>query len=122
MPVRSSSSSVFKWPDAATVDAAIRSWAAEAAAREPELVRVGYFGSYARGDWGVGSDLDVVIVVARSDRDFLDRGRAWDLTKLPVPAEVLVYTAHELAELTATGGRFARTLGEETTWVYDRQG
>jgi predicted nucleotidyltransferase len=36
----------------------------------PEVVRVGYFGSYARGDWGVGSDLDLIIIVDRSDEPF----------------------------------------------------
>src|SRR5256885_999234 len=63
LPVRSLSSSVVVWPDRAAVESALRLWAEEAA-RIPELVRVGYFGSYARGDWGVGSDLDVVLVVA----------------------------------------------------------
>ena len=63
MPVRSLNSSVFKWPDHATVDKAVRSWAQAEAKRHPELQRLGYFGSYARGDWGVGSDLDLVAVV-----------------------------------------------------------
>ena len=120
MPVRSLDSSLLKWPDRATVDEALRRWAADAAARNPELVRVGYIGSYARGDWGVGSDLDVVIVIERSHEEFLSRGRTWDLTGLPVPAEALVYTSAELAELTAGGGRFAETLKHERVWVYER--
>jgi predicted nucleotidyltransferase len=37
------------------------------------VVRIGYFGSYARGDWGVGSDLDVIAVVAFSDEAFTRR-------------------------------------------------
>lgn len=80
---------------------------------------MGYLGSYARGDWGVGSDLDVVIVVKRSDVDFLERARAWDLTRLPVPADAIVYTEQEMAELTAKGGRFAETLRDEAVWVYE---
>ena len=31
-------------------------WAAREAPRHAGLRRLGYFGSYARGDWGVGSD------------------------------------------------------------------
>lgn len=119
MPVRSLNSSVFKWPDPVTVDAALRRWAADAAGQNPGLLRVGYLGSYARGDWGVGSDVDVVIVVERSDTDFLERARAWDLTALPVPADAIVYTAPEIERLTATGGRFARALQDEAVWVYE---
>ena len=63
MPVRSSNSSVLVWPDRTIVDRAVRAWAAAAAARRGDVRRIGYFGSYARGDWGVGSDLDLVAIV-----------------------------------------------------------
>lgn len=56
MPVRSSTSSVLKWPDAESVRRALVAWVAEEAPRHPGLLRLGYFGSYARGDWGVGSN------------------------------------------------------------------
>jgi hypothetical protein len=49
MPVRSLNSSVLKWPDRASVDRAVRAWAIDAAGQHPELLRAGYFGSYARG-------------------------------------------------------------------------
>ena len=63
MPVRSLNTPVLKWPDKNTVDQAVRSWSIEQALRRPELKRIGYFGSYARGDWGVGSDLDLIAVL-----------------------------------------------------------
>ena len=63
MPVRLLSSSVLKWPDAQTVDRAVRQWAAKVVRSRTDVLRIGYFGSYARGDWGVGSDLDLVILV-----------------------------------------------------------
>ena len=50
MPVRSSSSSVLRWPDAATVVGALRRWAKAMARAHPEVRGIGYFGSYARGD------------------------------------------------------------------------
>ena len=52
MPVRSLTSSTLKWPDAQTVDEAVRALAQRLAGVHPELRRLGYFGSYARGDWG----------------------------------------------------------------------
>ncbi len=57
MPVRSSKSSVLKWPDPATVKSALRQWVARVSEDRPELISVGYFGSYANNRWGVGSDL-----------------------------------------------------------------
>jgi hypothetical protein len=99
MPVRSLSSSVLKWPDAAAVVAALQMWAQVLSQTHPELQRVGYFGSYARGDWGVGSDLDVVIVVEHADAPFVGRGASWDATGLPVPTDVVVYTTAEWKRL-----------------------
>ena len=117
MPVRSSTSSVLRWPDRAQVDLAVREWAAREAARRPELLRLGYFGSYAHGDWGVGSDLDLVAVVRHDDRPFERRAVAWDLSSLPVPTEILVYTSAEWQALQEGGGRFARSLAE-AVWCY----
>ena len=118
MPVRSLNSSVFRWPDLASVDRALRQWAETAALDRPDLVRIGYFGSYARGDWGVGSDVDVVLIVDAVAGPFESRSRAWDLTGLPVPADLLVYTAGEWEEMSGT--RFGRQLRKETCWVYTR--
>jgi hypothetical protein len=86
----------------------------------PDLLRLGYFGSYARGDWGVGSDLDLVAVVASSRRPFHERGRDWDLTSLPVPAEILVYTEAEWQDVVARGDRFADVLSTQVVWIYSR--
>ena len=117
MPVRSLSSSVLRWPDRAAVDGAVRAWAAHLAADHPELLRVGYFGSYARNDWGVGSDLDVVVIVASADEPFHTRAASWDTTALPVPTDLLVYTRDEWDRLDRRG-RFYTTLMREAVWVW----
>lgn len=118
MPVRFSHSSVLKWPDRSAVDAAVRSLAPKLATSHPELLRLGYFGSYARGDWGVGSDVDLVAIVGRAFAPFAERGRDYDLSSLPVPAEILVYTEGEWNALQARGGRFAGMLARDTVWVF----
>ena len=109
---------MFTWPDHTQVDKAVRVWVVEVARQHPELLRVGYFGSYARGDWGVGSDLDLVAVVEKATERFERRSLRWDLSRLPVPAELLVYTEDEWQRLQVEGGRFARTLAREAIWVY----
>jgi predicted nucleotidyltransferase len=67
-------SSVLVWPNQTEVDETVRQWAAGIALSRPELLGLGYFGSYAGGDWGVGSDLDIVAVVSVSDEPFDRRG------------------------------------------------
>lgn len=119
MPVRSLNSSVLKWPDAREVDRAVRKWAEEIARKDSGVVCIGYFGSYARGEWGVGSDLDIIMVIERSDLPPTQRAGKWDTTDLPVPADLLVYTLEEWREV-ARRGRFGRMLRTETVWVYQR--
>lgn len=122
MPARSSSSRVLKWPDLATVGAALSDWARREAPRHPSLLRLGYYGSYARGDWGVGSDVDLVAVVADSPAPFERRASEWDLGPLPVPADLVVYTRAEWEALQSAGGRFARALDRETVWLVPEPG
>jgi predicted nucleotidyltransferase len=120
MPVRSLSSSVIKWPDLDDVREAIDLWAREEVTNHPELLRLGYFGSAARGDWGVGSDLDLIAVVSESGQPFERRGLSWSLTSLPVPSDLLVYTENEWNSLQKGRGRFARTLSRDTVWIYTK--
>ncbi len=120
MPVRSLNSSVFKWPNRREVDKAVRIWAPEAAKQHAELIGIGYFGSYARGDWGVGSDLDLVAIVEHADVPFERRSLKWDINKLPVTVHLIVYTLEEWELLMEEGGRFATTLESETVWVYNK--
>ncbi|MDA2935413.1 nucleotidyltransferase domain-containing protein [Acidobacteria bacterium AH-259-D05] len=119
MPVRSLNSLVLKWPDAQTVAQAVRRWSIKALSLHHDVIRIGYFGSYARSDWGVGSDLDLIIVVESSHQPFERRASKWDVTELPVPADVLVYTNKEWQSLDQEG-RFYRTLMKEAVWVYIR--
>jgi hypothetical protein len=83
-------------------------------------LRVGYFGSYARGDWGVGSDLDLILIVENDDLSIERRSVRFDATGLPVPADLLVYTREEWASL-ASGTAFGRVVEQEAIWVLNRE-
>ena len=120
MPVRSLRSSVLKWPDAHAVESALRAWVTHLVAGHPAVCRVGYFGSYARGDWGVGSDVDLIVVVDSSDAPFERRAARWDTASLPVPADVLVYTDAEWQAM-RRAGRLSEKITRETIWLYVRQ-
>ena len=121
MPVRSLTSPVLAWPDRDSVDRSFRSWTKQAGNDRSDLLLAGYIGSYARGDWGVGSDLDVVLVIEASDLPFEKRGLEWDVSDLPVPTDLLVYTRSEWEALPRET-RFARTLRDETVWVFAAPG
>ncbi len=97
----------------------VGAWAERVVATRPEVLKVGYFGSYARGDWGPGSDLDLLVIVDHATEPFERRGARWDSTDLPVPAELLVYTTDEWERLPQRG-RFYSTVMREAIWVYVR--
>lgn len=99
MPVRSLTSAVFKWPDREQVLSAAREWARTVHRTDAGIRSVCCVGSYARGDWGVGSDLDLVIVVGSSDLPFERRPARFDTAALPVQSDVWVYTAEEWSRL-----------------------
>jgi len=117
MPVRSLNSSIMRWPSRNEVHAAICQWASHLSEEKPDFVAVGYFGSYARGDAGVGSGLDVVMIVTESDLPFERRSTTWDFHSIPVPVEVCVYTIAEWQQLSKTQPRFCQTLTKETIWL-----
>lgn len=121
MPVRSLNTPVLKWPDLKKVDRAVRAWSAEQGRRLPELKLLGYFGSYARGDWGVGSDLDLIAIVDETTEPFERRALNWNLNGLPVPAEIIIYTVQEWADLQNRPTRFSRMLNAEIIWTYSRK-
>lgn len=118
MPVRSLNSPVLRWPDAKTVETALRRWVEKAVQGRRDVLRIGYFGSYARGGWGVGSDLDMIIILESSELPFESRLTGWSVTGLPVPADMIVYTEEEWQSLRK--GRFYQTVMQEAVWVYLR--
>jgi predicted nucleotidyltransferase len=122
MPVRSLSSSVLAWPKKKQIESALMEWALELGPHSPDVLAIGYFGSYARGDWGVGSDLDLLVVVDQSDAPFERRASRLHTGSLPVPVDLFVYTRRELTDMFERGGRFPEMLRRELRWVWNREG
>jgi predicted nucleotidyltransferase len=110
---------VLKWPDAHVVMQALRRWTEKVSRDRLEVVRIGFFGSYARGDWGVGSDLDLIIILADSRHPFELRPSGFNTLELPVPTDVLVYTQEEWQAM-KPARRFFQELEREGVWVYTR--
>jgi predicted nucleotidyltransferase len=121
MPVRSLSSSVLKWPNKQVVDSAVRLWAEKVSGERENVQMIGYFGSYARDDWGVGSDLDIIVILDRSNKTMERRAADWDTSELPVPSDLLIYTTEEWQKM-KDNGRFGTILMKEAVWIYERSG
>ena len=121
MPKRSLSSRVLRWPEPATVLAAAGEWATAFGPTQPDLLGIGYIGSYARGDWGVGSDLDLLLVLRRAEGPFHERAGKFERPRLPVSVDLLVYTAAEVEAFQKEGRRFGKVLARELKWLWQRQ-
>jgi predicted nucleotidyltransferase len=105
------------YPEGAPFEHYGRLQSGEAIKYARSIIELGYFGSYARGDWGVGSDLDLIVIVESSSEPMERRATEWDTTDLPVPADLLVYTEDEWQKMRSQG-RFGRTVMREAVWVY----
>jgi predicted nucleotidyltransferase len=118
MPVRSLSSSVLKWPDKEAVVLSLLEWTKEIVKNRDDIVKVGYFGSYARGDWGVGSDLDIIVIVKKSEIPFDKRSAEWDTEGISVPVDLLVYTEEEYENMKEADSGFCKAIEKEVEWIY----
>lgn len=126
MPVRLLTQSRLRWPEAAQVLAAVVRWAAEQAERNDGLHRVSVFGSYGRGDAGVGSDLDLVLIDANTSGTQSQRYRQWPFEQLPLSCDALVLTQQEWDELLASPATdpaahaMANALKRDCRWLWCR--
>ena len=120
MPVRSLTQSLLRWPEPELVLHQVAGWAERMAAEHPGLERVGVFGSYGRGDAGVGSDLDLLLIDAEACGPQHQRLLGWPLADLPLSCDALVFTPAEHGELIASGTAMARALTSDSRWLWQR--
>ena len=78
---------------------AVRDYAREIRSGHPEVRSIRWFGSWVRGDAGVGSDVDLCIIVDRSDKPRRDRVVDFLPRVFPVGIDLFVYTSVEFDTL-----------------------
>ncbi|WP_254956593.1 MULTISPECIES: nucleotidyltransferase domain-containing protein [unclassified Cyanobium] len=106
-----------RWPAAAEVLEQAGRWAALQRSGHPDLLAVGVFGSYGRGTAGVGSDLDLLLILQRCDEPIWDRLRRWDTGSLPLACDLLVYSLEEWRNLPRWNLKLAEALLRDTRWL-----
>lgn len=117
MPAPSSTGSVLRWPSAEAVLENAGHWARAQARAHRDLLGVGVFGSYGRGESGVGSDLDLVLVLTSCNEPIWERLRRWDTSSLPLACDLLVYSLQEWHTLPNWNPRLAAALSHDTRWL-----
>ncbi|MFM7548024.1 MAG: nucleotidyltransferase domain-containing protein [Cyanobacteriota bacterium] len=83
---------------------------------------MGVFGSYGRGEAGVGSDLDQLLIDGRASGPQRGRLLLWPLAELPLSCDALVLTPAEYADLLAGGSAMAQALQRDCRWLWEQRG
>ena len=109
-PNGSSASLVVKPNNEAAVELAVRRWAAGIAKQRSEVRRIVWFGSRVSGIPSPGSDVDVCLVLARSDKPFRERAADYLPLGFPVGLDLFPYTAEELDRLQRNHPSWHRAL------------
>ena len=86
----------------------------------PEVLQVIAFGSWIRGESVPGSDVDLAIILARSDKRFLDRIPEYTPSHFPVGFDVFPYTQAEIERMRAENHPFLRTVLREGRELFAR--
>ena len=85
------------------------------------LKKIIVFGSFARGDYHKGSDLDLVIVGEFKER-FIDRiGKIIELNDSDLVIEAMVYTEEEFQKMIQERRPFIEQVLEEGIVVYEKK-
>lgn len=64
----------------------------------PELIGAYLFGSFVKGTYAPGSDIDILLVLEKSDRKMRDRIPQFLPGRFPVGMDIFPYTKDELDE------------------------
>lgn len=115
MPSRSLSSPVLIWPSREEVLKGVKEWAEFISQTTPSLLKIGCFGSLGRGDWGVGSDADVVAILSHCDEPFVNRSLPGPERFIPVSVDLLIYTQSEWDNEMKN-----REFFQSVLWVWER--
>ncbi len=106
--------------DRGAVERALDEYVRSLVARHADVEEIILFGSLVAGTPVPGSDVDLLLVLTRSNRGFLDRMPEFLPTGFPVDVDVFPYTREEVDRMTAEGNRFVQGVLREGRTLYRR--
>jgi len=101
---------------------ALRELAGDLEERHPEIVRAIVFGSLVHDRAVPGSDVDLLLVLDRSELPFLDRPAKYRPERFPVGLDIFAYTSDEMEQMLAEGNFFLRRALAEGKALFERAG
>jgi predicted nucleotidyltransferase len=88
---------------------------------DPEVLRVLLFGSFARNDYGTRSDLDLLVVLGRSDKSYGERILDYLRYATDYPTDIFPYTQNEIDARLDEGDPFLRRAIQEAVLLRKRE-
>ena len=110
---------MLRWPSAAQVLQEAGCWADHQRRGNPDLLGAGLFGSYGRGDAGVGRDLDLALILRDCSEPVWEWLRRWNTGALPLACDPLVYSLQEWRTLPQWNPSLAVVLSQDTRWLWE---
>jgi len=114
---KSSNSVKVVFADKAKVLRQLKDYVKSLKQAHPVVEQVGYFGSYANGTYGPASDIDLLIVLRKSDERFLDRIPVFLPDNLSICCDVFPYTGEEINKMQEEDSPWIRHILKETVWL-----
>jgi len=117
MPERSSNSVKIFFADKDKVLGEVREYVRRIRQAHPEVEKVGLFGSYATDTYGPASDVDLLIILRKSDKRFPDRIPDLLPDNLSVACDVFPYTQAEIEKMKQDENPWIRHVLQEVDWL-----
>lgn len=117
MPGKSSNSVKVFFADKNRVLREVKDYAAKLRRASPEVLKIGLFGSYATGTFSPGSDVDLLIILRKSSKRFLDRIPDYFPENLSVGCDLFPYTAKEIETMKEEKNFWIRHVLHEAIWL-----
>lgn len=120
MPQRSSHSVKIKYFDKRRVSKSLNQFVKDLSQKNPEIEKIVVFGSFVRDECVPGSDIDLLIVLSKSNKDFLKRVPKYMPMKFPVGIDVFPYTNGEIKKMLNEGNFFLKRAFTEGKEIFNR--
>ena len=115
-----SSSAGTRFVDREEILACARETARRVAAANPRTLRVVLFGSFARGDYGTRSDLDLLVILKSSEKSVSERIADFMQDGFGYPTDIFPLTEAEVESRLEEGDPFLRRAMSEGILLYAR--
>jgi len=117
MPEKSSNFVKVVFADKGKVMRQLHRFVTELKRTRSEVEMVGLFGSYATDTFGPASDVDLLIILRKSSKRFLDRIPDFIPENLSVGCDVFPYTSEEVEKMKQDGNHWIRHILGEVVWL-----